>query len=41
MRQRLGPLTKHFDKINYYYPSSRRPLEDYQNNIPIDGNLFL
>ena len=34
------PLTKLFDKINYRYPNSKKPLEDYQNNISIDGNLY-
>jgi hypothetical protein len=35
------PLTKLFDKINYRYPNSKRPLEDYQNNNSTEGgNLY-
>ncbi|CAB4495792.1 hypothetical protein RhiirA5_415472 [Rhizophagus irregularis] len=30
------PLTKLFDKINYQYPNSKRPLEDHNNNISTD-----
>ncbi|GES89437.1 hypothetical protein GLOIN_2v1787544 [Rhizophagus clarus] len=32
------PLTKLFDKINYRYPNSKRPLEDYQNNNSTEGD---
>ncbi|RGB28062.1 hypothetical protein C1646_797636 [Rhizophagus diaphanus] len=36
------PLTKLFDKINYRYPNSKRPLEDHNNNISTDdGKTFL
>ncbi|PKC50086.1 hypothetical protein RhiirA1_487455, partial [Rhizophagus irregularis] len=32
------PLTKLFDRVNYRYPNSKRPLEDHNNNFSIDGN---
>ncbi|CAB4494689.1 hypothetical protein RhiirA1_461176 [Rhizophagus irregularis] len=32
------PLTKLFDKINYRYPNSKRPLEDHNNIISTDDS---
>ena len=35
------PSTKIFDRVNYYYPNSKKPLEDYNDNIPHNGKLIL
>ncbi|CAB4407410.1 unnamed protein product [Rhizophagus irregularis] len=34
------PLTKLFDRVNYRYPNSKRPLEDHNNNFSIDDSAI-
>ncbi|GBC51152.2 uncharacterized protein OCT59_022392 [Rhizophagus irregularis] len=35
-----SPLTKLFDRVNYRYPNSKRPLEDHNNNFSIDDSAI-
>ncbi|GBB83346.1 hypothetical protein RclHR1_10070008 [Rhizophagus clarus] len=36
-----SPPTKIFDKINYCYPDSKKPLEVHNDNVPNDANSII